>query len=305
MRAQFCHNIAFLFASVCVMCIALWQLGGCAGITHMNGDPAEAGSGVFRMNETNRTNLNDPYYNCFHLMDEVSLDFQLSEDGLQATLTSSAYSGKEVNVTLTRQAGQRCFSGRWEIVDDERFYGIHVDAHSLLGKWFDTEACNQVDGTLNVHWLNFDDKCESVETTDGNPDAVFGRDFVLNGVNTSNTTCISPRSYVYALSADGLRLDVEDSTDGINFTLVYGNGASRFIVHVANFNVTETTTAAPETSTDAPETSTDALETSTEAPETSTKAPETSNTEQDNVFDACSLCEPSPVILAILPIFFQ
>jgi cysteine-rich repeat protein len=99
---------------------------------------------------------------------------------------------------------------------------------------YDDAFCQQVVGTLNIHWEDVttpETPCDGIEFTDGTLlDAIDG-DVVMSGTSVSNPLCIGQGSYTFSVSPDGLTLTGTDTSAGVNMTLTRTPTQSCFSGH--------------------------------------------------------------------------
>lgn len=105
-------------------------------------------------------------------------------------------------------------------------------ARLAVGQPYDPAICQQVAGTLNIHWqeISPSTNCTGIEFTNGSlADAADGM-LAMQGVSTS-VGCIGTDSYSFKVSPDGLTLFGHDFTFGIDFTLTRTPNEACFVGH--------------------------------------------------------------------------
>jgi cysteine-rich repeat protein len=104
----------------------------------------------------------------------------------------------------------------------------------LPGVDYDDAFCQQVVGTLNIHWEDVttpETPCNGIEFTDGTLlDAADG-DVTMSGTSVSNPLCIGLGIYAFSVSPDGLTLTGTDTFSGVNMTLTRTPTQSCFTGH--------------------------------------------------------------------------
>ncbi len=108
-------------------------------------------------------------------------------------------------------------------------------ADAMPASEFRAEFCDQVAGTLNIHWeavAGDAAPCTGIEFTDGDVGAATaGGSVSMSGTSVSDANCIGTASYDLVLAKDGLSLTGSDTVSNIPMTLTRLPGEACFVGH--------------------------------------------------------------------------
>jgi hypothetical protein len=139
------------------------------------------------------------------------------------------------NLRQNNQSINASLCGGAVVIMDVSTCGVsNVSLMPHTGTEFNPAYCNQVDGTLDIHWegLAGITPCSGIEFTDGVlADAVQNRAIVMSGTSVSDSACVGLAEYDLTVSPDQLTLSGFDTAANVPMVLTRSPGETCFVGH--------------------------------------------------------------------------